>query len=36
MTFSNNFIGSDGWFSNKAKKKANSLRKQVAAGNAFV
>ena len=36
MTFSNNFIGSDGWFSNKAKNKANSLRKQVAAGNNFV
>ena len=36
MTFSNNFIGSDGWFSNKAKNRANSLRKQVAAGNNFV
>ena len=26
--FSNKFIGKDGWFSNKAKKKANALRNQ--------
>lgn len=32
MEFSNSFIGSDGLFSNKAKKKARSLREQVAAG----
>ena len=32
MEFSDSFIGSDGLFSNKAKKKARSLREQVAAG----
>lgn len=32
MEFSDSFIGSDGIFSNKAKKKARSLREQVAAG----
>lgn len=26
MDFSNSYIGKDGWFSNKAKKKANALR----------
>lgn len=35
-TFSNSFIGKDGWFSNKAKKKAADLRRQVEAGNAWV
>lgn len=36
MTFNNSFIGKDGWFSNKAKNKAASLRNQVSAGNAWV
>lgn len=36
MTFDNSFIGKDGWFSNKAKKKANELRNKVAAGNTWV
>ena len=36
MTFSDSFIGKDGWFSNKAKNKAASLRNQVSAGNAWV
>lgn len=35
-TFSDSFIGKDGWFSNKAKNKAASLRDQVEAGNAWV
>lgn len=35
-TFSNSFIGKDGWFSNKAKKKAADLRRQVEVGNAWV
>lgn len=29
MTFKNSFIGKDGWFSNKAKNKANELRGQI-------
>lgn len=36
MTFSDSFIGKDGWFSNKAKNKAADLRSQVEAGNAWV
>lgn len=36
MTFDNSYIGKDGWFSNKAKKKANELRDKIAAGNAWV
>lgn len=36
MGFSNSYIGKDGWFSNKAKKKAQELRAQVEAGNAFM
>lgn len=33
--FSNSYIGKDGWFSNKAKKKARSLREQMKLANAF-
>lgn len=33
--FSNSYIGKDGWFSNKAKKKARSLREQIELANAF-
>lgn len=29
MTFEDSFIGKDGWFSNKAKNKANELRGQI-------
>lgn len=36
MSFSNSFIGKDGWFSNKAKNKANSLRNQVAQAEQWV
>lgn len=36
MTFGDNFIGEDGWFSNKAKNKAADLRRQIAAGEAWV
>ena len=36
MTFSDSFIGKDGWFSNKAKNKAADLRRQIEAGNAWV
>lgn len=36
MTFGDNFIGKDGWFSNKAKNKAADLRRQIAAGEAWV
>lgn len=36
MTFSDSFIGKDGWFSNKAKNKAADLGRQVEAGNAWV
>ena len=36
MTFSNSFIGSDGMFSNKAKRMANRLRDQVSAGDLWV
>lgn len=36
MTFSNSFIGSDGIFSNKAKRMANRLRDQVSAGDLWV
>lgn len=36
MTFSDRFIGKDGWFSNKAKNKAADLRRQVEAGNTWV
>lgn len=36
MTFSNSFIGSDGVFSNKAKRMANRLRDQVSAGDLWV
>lgn len=35
MTFSDSFIGKDGWLSNKAKNKAADLRGQVEAGNAW-
>ena len=34
--FSNSYIGKDGWFSNKAKKKANELRDKINLANAFV
>ena len=36
MTFNNSFIGSDGIFSNKAKRMANRLRDQVSAGDLWV
>lgn len=36
MTFSDSFIGKDGWFSNKAKNKAADLRRQIETGNAWV
>lgn len=36
MTFSDSFIGKDGWFSNKAKNKAADLRNQIALGNTWV
>lgn len=36
MTFSDSFVGKDGWFSNKAKNKAADLRRQVEAGNTWV
>lgn len=36
MTFSDSFIGKDGWFSNKAKNKAADLRRQIEAGNTWV
>lgn len=36
MTFSDRYIGKDGWFSNKAKNKAADLRRQIEAGNAWV
>ena len=36
MTFSDSYIGKDGWFSNKAKKKARNLRNQIEAGNEWV
>lgn len=36
MTFKDSFIGKNGWFNNKATKKANSLRSQVAEGDAWV
>lgn len=36
MTFSDSFIGKDGWFSNKAKNKAADLRRQVEAGVDYV
>ena len=36
MTFSNDFIGKDGWFSHKARNKAASLRNQIEAGNTWV
>ena len=36
MTFSDSFIGKDGWFSNEAKNKAADLRRQIEAGNAWV
>ena len=34
--FSNSYIGKDGWFSNKAKKKARQLREKMELANAFV
>lgn len=34
--FSNKYIGKDGWFSHKAKKKARKLREQMELANAFV
>lgn len=34
--FSNNFIGKDGWFSNKAKNKADSLRQEQDLASLFV
>lgn len=36
MTFDNDFIGKDGWFSHKARNKANSLRNQIETGEAWV
>ena len=33
--FSNSYIGKDGWFSTKAKRKANNLRKQLNEANLF-
>ena len=36
MTFNNSYIGKDGWFSNKAKNKANDLRQQINTGNTWV
>lgn len=36
MTFDNDFIGKDGWFSHKARDKANSLRDQIETGEAWV
>lgn len=33
--FSNKYIGKDGWFSHKAKKKARKLREQMELANAF-
>ena len=34
--FSNRYIGKDGWFSTKAKRTANNLRKQTNLANAYV
>lgn len=34
--FANSYIGKDGWFSNKAKKKARQLREKMNLANAFV
>ena len=34
--FSNKYVGKDGWFSNKAKKKANDLRDKQQMAQAFV
>ncbi len=34
--FSDNFVGKDGWFSNKAKDKANQLREEMNNANTFV
>lgn len=36
MNFDNSYIGKDGWFSHKAKDKANELRNQVTSGNLWV
>lgn len=36
MAFDDSFIGKDGWLSNKAKNKAADLRRQIAAGTAWV
>ncbi len=36
MNFDNSYIGKDGWFSHKAKNKANELRNQVTSGNLWV
>lgn len=36
MTFSDNFVGEDGWFRNRAKNKAADLRRQIAAGETWV
>lgn len=33
--FSNSYIGKDGWFSNKAKRKARELREQMKLANTF-
>lgn len=35
-SFSNKYIGKDGWFSHKAKRKARELREQMKLANAFV
>lgn len=35
MTFSNSYIGKDGWFSNKAAEKANAFRNAIAQGVAW-
>lgn len=34
--FANSYIGKDGWFSNKAKRKARQLREKMNLANAFV
>ena len=36
MNFDNSYIGKDGWFSHKAKNKANELRDRVTSGNLWV
>ena len=36
MSFNNDYIGKDGWFSNKAANKANDFRNQIAQGTDWV